>query len=97
MFPPLLNRGPGRPKKLRMREPDEANQTKWQRTKTRHKCKTCFELGHNKRTCKKNKKFVLVPSGNTAQVIQEMLTHASQEMPTQVSQKLPTQASQTRP
>ncbi|KAI5418497.1 hypothetical protein KIW84_042934 [Lathyrus oleraceus] len=97
MLPPLLKHGPGRPKKLRMRELDEANQTKWQRTNTRHRCKTCFKLGHNKRTCKKNKQIVLVPSGNAAHASQEMPTHASQEMPIQFSQKMPTQASQTRP
>lgn len=89
MLPHLFKHGPWRPKKLRRGEPDEVNQTKLKGTKTSHRCKRYFELGHNKRTCKKNKQIVLVPSGNTA--------HANQEMPTQASQELPTHAIQTRP
>ncbi|XP_058781960.1 uncharacterized protein LOC131656219 [Vicia villosa] len=75
ILPPMYKRGPGRPKKLRRREPDEANQHKWQRTNTSHRCKTCQELGHNARTCKKNKQIVLVPSEN---VRQDIPTQASQ-------------------
>ncbi|XP_058749639.1 uncharacterized protein LOC131622610 [Vicia villosa] len=75
ILPPMYKRGPGRPKKLRRREPDEANQHKWQRTNTSHRCKKCQELGHNARTCKKNKQIVLVPSEN---VRQDIPTQASQ-------------------
>lgn len=39
ILPAMFKRSPRRPKKLRRREPDEANQTKWQRTNTSHKCK----------------------------------------------------------
>ncbi|CAI8595271.1 unnamed protein product [Vicia faba] len=70
----------GMPKKLRKRELDEVNQTKWKRTNTSHRCKTCYELGHNNRTCKKNKQIVLVPSGNT---IEDLPRY---ELPTQASQ-----------
>ena len=52
ILPPVYKRGPGRPKKLRRREPDEANQPRWRRTNTTHRCKRCLEYGHNARTCK---------------------------------------------
>ncbi|CAK8537224.1 unnamed protein product [Lathyrus sativus] len=59
IYPPMFKRGPGRPKKLRRREPDESNATKWQGTNTTHRCKTCLEYVHNTRTCKKNKNIIL--------------------------------------
>ncbi|XP_058752080.1 uncharacterized protein LOC131625205 [Vicia villosa] len=101
IMPPLFKRGPGRPKKLRRREPDEANQTKWQRTNTSHRCKICFVLGHNKRTCKKNKQIVAVSAARTSQEAptQEAPTQEAptQEAPKQEAptQEAPTQASQT--
>jgi hypothetical protein len=52
ILPPEYKRGPGRPKKLRRREPDEANQPRWRRTNTTHRCNRCLEYGHNARTCK---------------------------------------------
>lgn len=42
ILPPSFKRGIGRPKKLRKRELDEASQTRWKRTNTIHKCKTCL-------------------------------------------------------
>jgi hypothetical protein len=52
--PPRIRRPPGRPKKLRRREPDEPRPQSAKLSK-RHlvmKCKKCGENGHNKRTCK---------------------------------------------
>lgn len=63
ILPPSYKRGPGRPKKLRRREPDEETQTRWQRTNTSHRCKSCLEYGHNKRTCKKNKQLAVHTEG----------------------------------
>ncbi|XP_058759808.1 uncharacterized protein LOC131633114 [Vicia villosa] len=60
ILPPSFKRGPSRPKKLRRRDPYEASQNKWKRTNTSHRCKTCFEYGHNKRTRKKNKQLASV-------------------------------------
>ncbi len=51
--PPHLRRPPGRPKKNRVREPDEPKAgTKLGRTGTVKKCKKCGKLGYNKRSCK---------------------------------------------
>ena len=51
--PPHLRRPPGRPKKNRVREPDEPKAgTKLGRSGTTKKCKKCGRLGHNKRSCK---------------------------------------------
>ena len=51
--PPHLRRPPGRPKKNRVREPDEPKAgTKLGKTGTAKKCKKCGKLGHNKRSCK---------------------------------------------
>uniref|UniRef100_A0A2N9HKG1 SWIM-type domain-containing protein n=1 Tax=Fagus sylvatica TaxID=28930 RepID=A0A2N9HKG1_FAGSY len=48
--PPHLRRPPGRPKKNRVREPDEPKAgTKLGRSGTTKKCKKCGRLGHNKR------------------------------------------------
>ncbi|RDX58521.1 hypothetical protein CR513_62156, partial [Mucuna pruriens] len=50
---PQYKCGPGRPKKLRRREPDEdPNPTKLRRTHTTNKCNRCHQFGHNSRTCK---------------------------------------------
>ena len=52
--PPRIRRPPGRPKKLRRREPDEPRPQSAKLSK-RHlvmKCKKCGENGNNKRTCK---------------------------------------------
>ena len=65
-MPPSYKRGPGRPKKLKRREPDEETQTRWQRTNTSHICKSCLEYGHNKRTCKKNKQLTGPTEGDVA-------------------------------
>lgn len=83
----LFKCGPKRPKKLRRRKPDEVNQTKWQRTNTSHRRKICFEVGHNKRTCNKNKQIWLVPSGNTTQASQELATQVSQTSHIHLAQK----------
>ena len=53
VLPPQFKRGPGRPKKLRRREPDEERMEngKWSRAHTTTKCKRCLKVGHNNRTC----------------------------------------------
>ncbi|XP_058781151.1 uncharacterized protein LOC131655272 [Vicia villosa] len=90
MFPPLYKRGAGRPKKLRRREADEVNQNKWQRTNTSHRCKVCFELGHNKRTCKKNKQI-----GPTSGVQANVQNEEVPPNNVTTTEDVPTQASQT--
>ena len=51
-MPPKYKQGPGRPKKLRRREPDEdPNLGKYKRRRTSNKCKRCGKLGHNIRRC----------------------------------------------
>jgi hypothetical protein len=52
--PPRIRRPPGRPKKLRRREPDKPRpqSTKLSKRHLVMKCKKCGENGHNKRTCK---------------------------------------------
>lgn len=49
MLPPSYKRGPGRPKKLKRREPDEdPNKV---RTQTTYCCTRCGVHGHNARNC----------------------------------------------
>uniref|UniRef100_A0A7N2QWW4 CCHC-type domain-containing protein n=1 Tax=Quercus lobata TaxID=97700 RepID=A0A7N2QWW4_QUELO len=51
--PPIKRRPPGRPKKSRVKEPDEPTcHTKLRRVGVPKKCKACGRLGHNKRSCK---------------------------------------------
>ena len=51
--PPIKRRPPGRPKKSRVKEPDEPTRhTKLRRVGVSKKCKACGRLGHNKRSCK---------------------------------------------
>ncbi|MCI38202.1 hypothetical protein A2U01_0059430, partial [Trifolium medium] len=54
VLPPQFKRGPGRPKKLRRRDPDEGRREngKWSRSNTRNNCKRCGRPDHNKKTCK---------------------------------------------
>jgi hypothetical protein len=52
ILPPQYKRGPGRPKKMRRRDPDEADPLRWTRSNTTHQCQRCLEYGHNARTCK---------------------------------------------
>ncbi|XP_039688656.1 uncharacterized protein [Medicago truncatula] len=53
MLPPSYKRGPGRPKKLRRREPDEdGNGRKYKRQCIRYRCTKCGQSGHNNRSCK---------------------------------------------
>ncbi|CAK8560592.1 unnamed protein product [Lathyrus sativus] len=54
MLPPSYKRGPGRPKKLRRREPDEDPNKG--RTQISYCCTNCGVHGHNARSC-----TVLVP------------------------------------
>jgi len=49
MLPPAYKRGPGRPKKLRRREPDEDPNKG--RTATTYRCTKCNKHGHNTRSC----------------------------------------------
>ncbi|WJX14328.1 hypothetical protein P8452_04608 [Trifolium repens] len=51
ILPPLYKRGPGRPKKLRIREFDEDGVRKPRKGK--YHCTTCGEPGHNTGSCKK--------------------------------------------
>ena len=51
--PPKLVIQPGRPRKLRSREPGEEDKAKKKRVRTvKNKCSNCLEEGHSKRTCK---------------------------------------------
>lgn len=92
ILPPMYKQGPGRPKKLRRREPDEpTNPTKVRRTNTVNKCRRCNTYGHNSRRCP------LPPP-----VIEEtpqVQAPASQPPPTQppASQPPPTQPPATQP
>ena len=54
MLPPVYKKGPGRPKKLRRRGPDEPAKScgKFSRVATKYKCTTCGSSGHNARGCK---------------------------------------------
>nr|KAJ0204105.1 hypothetical protein LSAT_V11C500286440 [Lactuca sativa] len=45
IYPPIIKRPPGRPKKNRIKPPDEP-------TKKRHRCHRCGMYGHQQRTCK---------------------------------------------
>lgn len=99
IFPPQYKRGPGRPKKLRRREPDEdPNPSKLKRTRTSNRCKRCHHYGHNSRTCK-NPPINPVPSetelgddGNSAQPEPQNDTQPNTQPATGTQ---PTQASQT--
>jgi hypothetical protein len=54
MLPPVYNKGPGRPKKLRRREPDEPAKScgKFSRSFSKYRCTKCGSSGHNARGCK---------------------------------------------
>jgi len=85
ILPPAYKRGPGRPKKLRRREPDETTSTnRWSRTRTTNRCNVCLEYGHNARTCKKERKEVakepeIAPyNQNSGQAVVELATQGSQ-------------------
>jgi hypothetical protein len=53
ILPPAYKRGPGRPKKLRRRQPDETtSQNRWNRNNTTNQCTVCQDYGHNARGCK---------------------------------------------
>ena len=50
--PPKYKKGPGRPKKLRRREPDEdPNRIRLRRDLVPYKCTRCRATGHNSRRC----------------------------------------------
>ncbi|CAL5371752.1 unnamed protein product [Camellia sinensis] len=51
---PVYSKMPGRPRKMRIREPDELpkSPTKLRKYQTSVKCRQCGEVGHNMRTCK---------------------------------------------
>ena len=50
--PPHVLRPPGRPKKLRRKDPDESrNPYKVSRMNRQIKCRKCNKLGHNSRSC----------------------------------------------
>ncbi|KAF7815532.1 uncharacterized protein G2W53_029501 [Senna tora] len=53
LLPPPLRRLPGRPKKSRRREKDEAPPSDVRRKLSTIKCTNCGQLGHNKRSCQR--------------------------------------------
>jgi len=52
MLPTTYKGGPGKPKKLRRREPDEPEPKQNKRQVIKYKCTKCGEFGHNNRSCK---------------------------------------------
>ena len=51
MQPPIKRRPPGRPKKKRVREPNERRGHS-KGLGIAKRCKSCGKIGHNKRSCK---------------------------------------------
>jgi hypothetical protein len=51
ILPPNYKRGPGRPKKLRIREFDELG-GRFRRPGVAYRCTKCDKMGHNRRSCK---------------------------------------------
>ncbi|RYR39668.1 hypothetical protein Ahy_A09g045248 [Arachis hypogaea] len=52
IIPPIFRVKPGRPRMVRIREPDEnTTQTKYRRTETSVTCSNCGQYGHNRRLC----------------------------------------------
>lgn len=83
ILPPQFKRGPGRPKKLRRREPDEERMEngKWSRAHTTTRCKRCLKVGHNKRTCK-----APVAAPIAAPTVDDHAGSINEVLPTQSSQ-----------
>ncbi|KAG8479744.1 hypothetical protein CXB51_029261 [Gossypium anomalum] len=53
VLPPLLRRPPGRPTKVRRKEPDEPQTTeRLSKREVEMRCSKCKIIGHNKRSCK---------------------------------------------
>src|ERR1044072_5342412 len=52
ILPPFFKQGPGRPKKLRRRDPLEEPPKKVRRKNNQNKCRRCHQLGHNIKTCR---------------------------------------------
>ena len=50
--PPIKRRLPGRPKKKRVREPNEPSKGHSKGLGIAKRCKSCGKIGHNKRSCK---------------------------------------------
>ena len=56
MLPPLARRMPGRPEKNRRKGLDEEpNTSQVSRRGRQMRCQNCLEIGHNKKSCKKEK------------------------------------------
>ncbi|KAL0411728.1 UNVERIFIED_CONTAM: hypothetical protein Slati_3762500 [Sesamum latifolium] len=51
LHPPKIKKILGRPKKMRRKGPDEVQQVSTRKCLT-HACRNCFEVGHNKGSCK---------------------------------------------
>ncbi|KAL5568733.1 hypothetical protein UlMin_025308 [Ulmus minor] len=66
---PLTRRQPGRPKRLRKREPNEParNPNKLKRYNVKIFCKKCKQEGHNSRTCERRKQKVDKNKKNAAE------------------------------
>ena len=53
ILPLKLKRNPGRPRKERIREPDEVGPSAERKRSYTIRCKNCLQLGHNKRSCQR--------------------------------------------
>ncbi|GAU09980.1 hypothetical protein TSUD_391720 [Trifolium subterraneum] len=89
ILPPQFKRGPGRPKKLRRRDPDgerrgRREDGKWSRSGTTNHCTRCNEPGHNMRSCKNPAVEKCV--GPSTQNVTEVTNDVQVPMPTQASQ-----------
>ncbi|KAJ1440929.1 hypothetical protein SESBI_01604 [Sesbania bispinosa] len=95
MYPPTYKKGPGRPKKLRRREPNEdPTLTKLKRMNTKYACSFCHSYGHNSRKCNLKPREEPPPpageqsvtvDGNSAPQIQEPQTQATASGPVQLA------------
>ncbi|XP_058726498.1 uncharacterized protein LOC131597851 [Vicia villosa] len=81
VMPPMYKRGPGRPKKLRIREYGEDGARRRRLPGVSYRCTKCDKFGHNAQTCKsttqdpnalkrKRKVKVEVQSGTTQEITQ---------------------------
>lgn len=77
IMPPHFTKRPGRPKKQRKRSQDEvrkSNPSKLTRHGIRMKCTNCGELGHNRRSCQKNKVALLYLFSSIIDILLSCLT-----------------------
>lgn len=89
ILPPLFKRRPGRPKKLRRRDPyEDTEQTHLHRGVARHRCSRCGQHGHNTRRCTLpppvNEEGENSQAQNESQVINETQTQTETQAQNQV-------------